>query len=51
MMALHHLCSVLGLMLGCMLQIRKFPNGDLSIIGCSTSVYWCPFTVHALPRD
>ena len=51
MMALHHLCPVLQLMLVCMLQMRNFSDDDLSIIGCSTSVYYCPFTVDALPRD
>ena len=39
MTALHHLCPVLRSMLGCMLQMRDFPGDNLSIIGCSTSVY------------
>ena len=34
-----------------MLQMRNFSDDDLSIIGCSTSVYQCPFTVGALPQD
>ena len=51
MTALHHRRPVVRLMLGCLLQMRDFPGDNLSIIGCSTSVYRCPFTVHALQWD
>ena len=36
--------SVLGLMLGCMLQMRKFPDNDLTIIDCSRC--GCPPQAH-----
>ena len=43
-MLCHSLCPVLGLMHGCMLQVRKFPDNDLSIIDCSRC--GCPPQAH-----